>query len=254
MFYLLSKTLYYVAMPLTWVVALLLWAWLTKRDRRRRACGGGALLITLLFGNSVLLNEAWRRWEVPPVPFATMGTYDVAIVLGGVTNGQQHPTDRVHFGRGADRVLHAVTLYQRGQVGHLLLCGGGRTLLGKSLDEAGSMHRVVRRFGVPEEAVTTESRSVNTRENALYAAETLQKRAPDERYLLVTSAFHQRRALACFRKVGVDVTPFSVDMRHAPEEYTLDKWLIPSGEALAGWSLLIHEIVGFVTYKALGYA
>ncbi|MGB3617967.1 MAG: YdcF family protein [Catalinimonas sp.] len=241
-------------MPLTWIVGLLLWAWLTKHSRRRRGLVGLSLVVAVVFGNPVLLNEAWRGWEVPPVPYDSLGTYDVAIVLGGVTRGQQSPTDRVHFGQGADRVLHAVDLYQRGQARQILLCGGGRTLLGRSLDEAGQMQRVVRSFGIPPEDIATESRSVNTRENALYAAESLAARPPGGKYLLVTSAFHQRRSLACFRKVGIEATPFSVDMRYAPMELTPDKLLIPSAEAMAGWSLLIHEIVGLITYKAIGYA
>jgi hypothetical protein len=34
---------------------------------------------------------------------------------------------------------------------------------------------------------------------------------------------------------------------------TLEYWLVPSPRALENLSILIHEIAGWLTYKAMGY-
>ncbi|SDL83143.1 Uncharacterized SAM-binding protein YcdF, DUF218 family [Catalinimonas alkaloidigena] len=255
MFYILSKTLYYLVMPLTWVMLLLGLALLTRHPRRRKRILIGTLALVFILGHTIPINELYAWWERPGTPYAALdSTYDVAIVLGGVTNGEQRPDDRVHFGRGADRVMHTVQLYKLGKVRHILLSGGGRTLDGKFLRESENMRDVMLLCGVPDSVITVETQSVNTRENALYSAAILQRRFPGQRYLLVSSAFHLRRAEACFRKVGIQADPFATDFHSSSLPYSFEKWIAPTEQAFAEWGLLIHEMVGYVVYKLIGYA
>lgn len=64
----------------------------------------------------------------------------------------------------------------------------------------------LRFHGVPATAIVREGRSLSTRENAVYTAELLHKHT-GETVVLLTSDFHMRRAVACFRKAGVKVLP-----------------------------------------------
>ena len=50
--------------------------------------------------------------------------------------------------------------------------------------------------------ILIENDSRNTYENAVNSAKMLNTSYPNGRLLLVTSAFHMRRSLACFRKTG----------------------------------------------------
>jgi uncharacterized SAM-binding protein YcdF (DUF218 family) len=63
--------------------------------------------------------------------------------------------------------------------------------------------------GVPAEAVVVEGASVSTRENALAVAKLLEADAANRhgRIVLLSSEFHMRRALACFRKAGIQAEP-----------------------------------------------
>src|SRR5690606_4564593 len=98
-----------------------------------------------------------------------------------------------------------------------------------------------------------ETRSRNTRENALYTKETLKQHPELQKMVLVTSAFHMRRAAACFQKVGLEASIFPADFYSTDREFTIDALLMPSERALANWSKLFREITGYFTYRLLGY-
>ena len=63
------------------------------------------------------------------------------------------------------------------------------------------------------------------------------------------------RAIACFDKQGIQVTPVAGDYETEgviQKIFTL-KNIIPSIHSLAKWEKLIHEWVGMLTYKLKGY-
>ncbi|GAB3810997.1 hypothetical protein GCM10028895_00740 [Pontibacter rugosus] len=119
--------------------------------------------------------------------------------------------------------------------------------------EAEQLKNILLLAGVPEADVITEPHAVNTRENALYTADVLQKHPEWQKVLLVTSAFHMRRAAGCFGQAGIIFDTYPADFNALEPEFEIGKILIPSAIAFEGWELLIHEIAGYVVYKLLGY-
>jgi len=95
-----------------------------------------------------------------------------------------------------------------------------------------------------------EVRSTNTAENAIYSAEFLRK-AGIERVVLVTHAWHMKRARAAFEanKVSVVAAPTAFYGR-THESFFGD--LMPTASALRMSHFAIHEIVGSQWY-ALRY-
>ncbi len=242
-------------MPLTWLtLGLLIGAWRSRGAARR---GWLTLLgLLLLLSNTVLCHTLLGWWERPPVPLAHLaGPYDVVIVLGGATDPLREPRDRVYTGQAADRMLHAVHLYHAGFARQVLLSGGGGDIAGRRFAEAEDMARLLRLCGVPDTSLLLEATSLNTHENAIHSAALLGERFPEGKFLLVTSAFHMRRAEACFRRAGVTVTGFPADFRAKdPWQQTPDQWVLPSAEALSLWTLLLHEVTGYLVYRLRGYA
>jgi uncharacterized SAM-binding protein YcdF (DUF218 family) len=253
MFFILSKTLYYLMMPLVWVLGILLFARLTRNERLRKRLLTLGIGLVWLLGNNFLVNEALLLWEIPPTPMSRVGSYDVAIVLTGITNSTKQPRDRAYFEKGADRITHALQLYKMGKVKKILISGGSGSLNGQQGSEAGDLAGFLRIAGVPDQDVILEDQSRNTRENALFSAKVLEKDFPGQRYLLVTSAFHMRRSEGCFQKAGIQADTFSTDFQTYKRSFTPDKWLLPTEGAYAKWGTLIHEIVGYTVYKVLGY-
>ena len=250
MFFLLSKTISFLAKPFTWIVLSLVLSIFIKR--RRRLLFGVGLGLLLWFSNPFISNAVMRAWEVPPVLVSSLPSYKVGIVLGGITTDKE-PRDRVHVASSSDRILHAVQLYRQGKIRKILVSGGSGKVFKDQVPEAELLKQVLLLCGVPSRDIIVEAASRNTRENALNCARLLNERDPDQKYLLITSAYHMRRAAACFRQVNLLVDPYGVDFRSDEAQYTPDRWLLPSVGALEGWEIVVRELVGMVTYAVAGY-
>ena len=69
-----------------------------------------------------------------------------------------------------------------------------------------------------------------------------------QRWLLVTSAMHMPRAVACFRAAGWDVTPYPTNFRRGPDPFD---FALP--ENLQDVDLAAHEWVGLLYYRLRGH-
>ena len=253
MFFLLSKVLDFVLLPTVWLVVLLLAALVARPPRSRRWLVA-ALVLTLLSTNPFLVNELLLAWEQPPVPLAALPAHaDAAVLLTGITTVHKSPHDRVYLGPGADRLTSALWLYRAGRVRRIIISGGSGAVLATAHTEARDLATLLRLAGVPNSAIIREEKSRNTRENALLTQKLVAARPEMDTLILVTSAFHQRRALGCFTKVGLHAISFPAGYRSVDRRLAPDAWLVPSPEAMANFSLLVHEVVGWLTYKVLGY-
>ena len=96
--------------------------------------------------------------------------------------------------------------------------------------------------------VQYESASRNTYENAVLTAQ-LPGVDPTQRWLLVTSATHMPRSMATFEKAGWHVTAYPVDFRTGDSTPWTDFNLTQGAER---WNLLLHEWVGWLSYRLTG--
>lgn len=194
------------------------------------------------------------RWEVAPTLFKEVpAIYDVGIILTGVTDSQKLPRDRVYFQKGADRVLHTVKLYKLGKIKNILVSGGSGSLMQTEYTEAEAIKEVLLLSGIPQNRIFLEDESRNTHENAVNSAKVLNEIFPGKKYLLITSAFHMRRARASFEKAGVNLDTFSADFYTHERRFTPDVLLVPSEGAMAKWAIMIKEWLGMAAYKVVGY-
>ncbi len=257
MFFILSKTITYLALPVPLLTICLLVYIFVRRKTVKRVAGILFVALFFLFSNPFLINQIMQWWEVPATPIEALEErYDAAIILGGVTATDQEPLDRVHLHKGADRIMHTVQLYKLGRVKKIIVTGGSGLLVEEpdSRTEASQIEQVLLISGVAPADILLEEESRNTRENALYTAQLLEKEPLDtKRLLLVTSAFHMRRALGCFTEVGLNPQPYSTDFYTNEQEYDPVSLLIPSGDAFPTWARLIKEWIGYMAYSAMGY-
>jgi uncharacterized SAM-binding protein YcdF (DUF218 family) len=253
MFFILSKILFYVVMPLSWILPALLFALFTKNEKYRKRALLAVTIILIVFTNPFLCNEAWLWWEQPPTPVSRMQQYDAAIILTGITNQDKSPHDRIYTARGADRMLHPLLLYKEGYVKKIIISGGSGSLLKKQSTEAAEIKQLLICSGVPEENILMEDKSRNTHENARFTKAILLQHPELKRLLLVTSAFHIRRAAGCFKKEGIKAQPFSTDFYTTDRAFTPDKLIVPQEVYLSNWQKLLHEMLGYIIYRMVGY-
>lgn len=253
MFFVLSKVLGFLANPLVIVFGFFAAGLFTKKAHLRKRLFWVALGSLLFFSNDFIANEVMRAWEVEATPYAAMNkTYDWGIVLTGVALNDREPADRVYFHHGADRVTHAIQLYKMGIIRKIVISGGVGRLLTSGRPEADDLASVMVMAGVPREHIVIENTSANTHENAVNVKNLLAD-VPGERCLLITSAFHMRRARACFDKVGLGADCFSGDFYTHPRYFTPDILLVPKADAINLWQKLFKEWLGMAAYWVAGY-
>lgn len=235
-------------MPSLWV-ALVLLAALIFSKRRNLFLWLGCLLF-LVFTNAFLLNEVNRFWEPPATTEAPQA--QVAVLLGGFSRmdtTNQHLT----FTHTADRFVQALHLLQSGQVNRLIISSGSGYVNAPELRESIFVRQFMLDQGIDPSLIVIDSNSRNTHENALETAKILKSMGVDEPVVLVTSAFHMRRAKACFERAGIRCLPYATDNSVMPRSFYPEAWLLPQANVMAHWQVLLHEWAGFVTYKLMGY-
>ncbi len=213
------------------------------------------IIMLLFFSNPWLVNQLARAWEMGKrSPDSISHPYDVGILLGGFINfNAESPPGLLTFHQAGNRLTATLMLYKTGKIRRILISGGAGRLIGNVPPEAGAARQFLLQCGVPDSAILIENNSRNTRENALFSRELIQKLAPEGRCLLITSAWHIRRAEACFDKIGLACDPFGTDFLSETSHSNWFNWLEPDWKAFLKWDLLIKEWVGWLTYRFQGY-
>ena len=110
-------------------------------------------------------------------------------------------------------------------------------------------------MGIPREDLFTTYPVNNTFEEAEAIRRLLfkEKQLNKKTIILVTSAFHMKRAKKIFERKGIKVLPYPVDFKSSGNFistlYNPLKW-IPSASSLNRNSNAIREIIGRIIYKA----
>jgi uncharacterized SAM-binding protein YcdF (DUF218 family) len=254
MFFIFSKILSFLSQPLSIIMMMLIASWLIRRERWKKILSRTAFILLFFTSNYFIANSVMHLWEWPITTYESINkTYDYGILLTGVTKTNMTPKDRVYFSAGADRATHTLQLYKLGLIRKVLISGGSGRLDGLGVREADDLADFLMMAGIPKEDIIIENESKNTRESALRVSEILASADGPEELLLITSGYHLRRSLACFRKVGLQTDPFSTNPVSEPTKLTPQSLLVPSLEAMAMWQTMMREWAGFVAYWFAGY-
>ena len=191
-------------------------------------------------------------WEVKAVSEEKINSYDAAIVLTGMASFDPE-NNRLEFNDRTDRLMQSIKLYNEKKITKIFLCGGSIAGDGNDSINALELKKYLETIGITSEDIIVEFKSHNTHENAVLIKPLLEKYFPGGKFLLITSAFHIRRATACFIKAGIAVFPYSTDRYSGSIKFDIEYLLIPSSETLFNWEKLLHEWVGTVAYSFMGY-
>lgn len=238
--------------PFTWVIILLLLALFTYNQKRRKRLLIWCLGMLIFFSNSVVIDELIRLWEVEVILTGDIDpSVNTAILLGG---GVYHDkeTDKIKYGRNADRYLSVLEPYREGVVKKVLIAGGPANYLEPWAKESEIIKGLYLLCGVPSEDVIIEDKSLNTYQNAVNCKPILE-RLGEERFLLITSSMHMRRAQACFEKQGINVQPYSAMKMVGVRRWEIDYLVVPQLDNFSKWRSFIHEVIGYLSYVLRGY-
>lgn len=246
-----SKLLSAITQPLFWLALWWLLALLLlgrKPQAARRMLWSGLLGLGLLGFQAIpdaLLRPLENRYALP-APEA-LPQYAGVIVLGGAL---EHPASwvahgQVPLGQSAERMTVPVGLMHQHAHWQLVFSGGEGRLLRTGVTEGQLAQQFYQEQGLDMARVSIEQGARTTRENAQRVAQTLGTRCGNERWLLVTSAWHMPRSVPEFEAVGCQVTAYSVDYRTGTHT---DWHQYRMAESLMRWQVALHEWLGQVAY------
>lgn len=175
---------------------------------------------------------------------------DGIIVLGGAVGFAR---GKIKFTEEASRLTAAIALARRHPDARIVFSGGAANLVSEAtVTEADAARTLFRSVGIPDHRVVYESRSRNTRENALFTRELVAPK-PGERWLLVTSAYHMPRGVGVFRAVGFRTEPYPVDFYSAGRLSDFIRPYSKWSDALRIADLAVKEWIGLLAYRLAGY-
>jgi uncharacterized SAM-binding protein YcdF (DUF218 family) len=257
MFFYAGKVATYVFGPLGLVVILLICALvLYRRPRLCRTILAFSIVVLWAFSAPIVSQSLLRGLEnqVPGYTLENAPHEPAIVVLGGFMQVPSVIHKQGDFSDAVDRLLHGFRLYRAGKAPLILVSGGPVPMFGSGTEtEAEAARSVLEEWGVPESAILVETRSKNTAENGTFSRDLLAARGI-HRVLLVTSAFHMPRAVAAFRKAGLEVSPSPTDYQTGwPEPDLLFRYL-PDTRALRYSADALREYVGLFIYRLRGWA
>lgn len=248
----LTKLLSLLLYPLSQALLLCLFALLALLLHRVRT-GILSLLLGLswlyLCSTAVFADYLMGTLEdsYPPKALSVVAEADAIVLLGGATRGDVHMGTLGDLNQQADRLVYAVALFKAGKSPRLVISGGGQS---GGRTEAQIMEELLQVMGVPAHAILLEDKSRDTYQNAVYTAQML-KELNIRQILLVTSAFHMRRAEALFAAQGLDVIPAPTDYQRLVSPPLVSRWL-PAVSDLWQSTYALHELLGYQVYRYQG--
>jgi uncharacterized SAM-binding protein YcdF (DUF218 family) len=242
MYFVLSKVLLYLILPVYWIVALLVAALIVKTPKVKRKLLIAGVALLYIFSIPLFIKIFQSVWDFKPYPANDTTKYTCAIVLGGFSSGGG--ADGGHFNSASDRFIQGAKLMATKQASHILISGGNGTLVPDQFREATWVRTQLLKFNIADSTILVESKSKNTLENAAFSKALLQQKRLAPPYLLVTSAFHMRRALMIFKKAGLQTIPYACDYSYGEIKFSWTD-LLPEAITLSRWELYIKEVIGY---------
>ena len=144
----------------------------------KRTALGLFLLLLLLIVAAIFFPQPFLCVDSGPVKA------DVIVILGGGSHERPERAAELFKGHAAPRII---------------ISGLGDYEINR---------RLLIAAGVPADAIELETQSRTTRENALFTVKLLREQK-QKRVILVTSWYHSRRAVACFRHYAPEIRFYS---------------------------------------------
>ncbi|MBO6168035.1 MAG: YdcF family protein [Kiritimatiellae bacterium] len=252
--YYLNKLVFLFANPVSFTLILMAASIVfMAKGRRIWALGFGvaafAWLLVFSLPVSIAIFGLPLEKEFPPAAAEESPEADAIVILGGGMAANTNSLVYAEMSMPADRVWHAARLFRTGKAPIVLATGIG---------EMESTLPLMRDFGIPDSAIIIENDSRNTEENAIFTERALKERFKGKekfRILLVTSAWHMRRALLMFSRYApaLEAIPAPCDWEaHCAIALPWEpKHFAPSSGALDRNNTFLKEHIGFWGYKLL---
>lgn len=250
MFFFLSKLLKFLIYPFSWIVGLFIASYFVKNRKWKKGLFIASMSLLIVFSNKPLLQTmqyaSSKKHADQALPTKH---YKVAIIMGGYSKINDNTKQLNYYNDRGERLWEPVRLYHSGIIDKLMVSGDPAIVMDKSGNStADAFLDYMEGLGVDRKDIILEQHARNSQENAVNSVSILDSLGyKPNQCLLVTSATHMKRSLACFKSQGWDVDAYAVNIYEKPHPKFID--FVPNWETLFDWNELTNEWVGNLVYK-----
>lgn len=169
----------------------------------------------------------------------------VVVLGGGHVSDPSLPVTSQLSEASLIRLVEGIRVYRKNTGSKIILSGG------KGFDpvpEARILVDAAKTLGMKSDDLIMESDSKDTEDQARF----IKKIVGSNRFILVTSAFHMPRAMALFRKQGMDPIPAPAGHVVKTQRQFSPGQFFPSANSLGKSERAVHEYLGMVWAKLRG--
>lgn len=251
MIFVIGKLVTALMRPLLWMILIpLLAAFKLKDPKKKKRWLIVCAVIGFLCSNKIVVNELAILWETKTCELKKLPR--TALVLGGFCeyDGERN---KIVFTDAGERLFKAIELYNKKLIDTIIISGGTGDVFSSRNPEALYAYRYLVDMGMDSTRILYEPKSKNTDENAKNTKVLLQKINHHGKVLLITSAFHMKRSVACFNKQKIPVVAYPVHFISSKKRgYYFTDYFLPQSHALHRFDLISKEWVGYLAYKITG--
>ncbi len=235
-------------------VILLFIGWKTEKWGKRWLLFLSMLYLVLSIPLTASLLERGLSAGYEPISSTTeFADVEAIVILGG--GGASFRAGELEVNTlsesSALRAMEGARLYQMLDDPIVIVSGGINPRAGLLTPESKPMRDTLVELGVPTQRILLESDSFNTHEQALNVPPMLTA-AGIERFILVTSPTHMRRAYFTFLEQGLEPLP-AISAQHSETSSFTSKSIVPDLEALAVSQSALREWMGLIYYTLRGW-
>ena len=175
---------------------------------------------------------------------------DGLLILGGATNPfLSDEFNQINLNGSVERLVESITLIKKYTEAKIIFSGGSGSIKKPKMDHARIAKQFFMQIGLDTDKMIFENKSRNTYENVLYS-KNIAKPKKNEKWIVITSAFHMNRAIFIGEKNDWTLIPYAVDFTQ-PKKFKFK----PNLSLLNNLNQMqrgSHEWIGLMAYYLMG--
>ena len=201
------------------------------------------VLSTSVFSNFIM-KEVEGKYYYPNLKGVTKA--DAIVVLSGMMRINEFENSHILEWGDIDRFFKAIELYFLKKSNTIIFTGGKSPYNITKISEGDVLKQYAIKFGVKMDDILVTKEVLNTSEESIAVKNLI---GIKKSIILVTSAFHMKRAKSIFEKKGFKVIPYKVDYKTPPNLSMNFIDFLPSSIGLRRTEIALRELLGRLYYS-----
>jgi len=202
-----------------------------------------SLILIIVFSNPLISKSLIKYLEssYKYVDSSMVGYHDYIVVLSGGMIKKSKSKDKNKFEwSDPDRFFNGIDLFKKGKAKKIIFTRGKLPWENSDLTEGDYLKKVAINMGIDQNNILLTEKVENTYDEASEIYKIIPKKSS---IILVTSAYHMKRAEFLFNNYNFVVFPFPVDFNSSSDDITFMDF-VPSAGALSRSSSVLRELQG----------